>query len=664
MRVPDPLPDDEPPPQALQQALLAFSCEGLALLDARGRITWANSRLAALSGRPLIALIGLAPDEALAAQTAFHLPNEPGWSELELPIRWQPVEGVPRRGNIRLQRLAQGPSWLFALQDLGIGPALIEAHDTALSPGTANERAALATQGAGMGTWEMDLVKGTVVWDEQMFVLRGLPAAQQPLANDVALELVHPEDRVAINQAFNAMQAGGQSAGYEFRVRQPDGNYRWLASRSIPVHDETGRLIKRIGINWDISDAKLAAVASQERALALHESQAKSEFLARMSHELRTPLNAVLGFTQLLQAQLKSNPGTVANQQRKLAHIRSAGEHLLALINEVLDLSSIESGGAQLALRPVALQPLVRDTLPLVEGLGRTHEIGMRIVGTLPGSVRADPIRLRQVLLNLLSNAIKYNRAGGQVWLESRAEVRDGQPGWCLAVRDSGRGLDAAQLSHLFEPFNRLGRERGPIEGSGIGLAIVKALLQRMQGQIHVRSEPGRGSTFELWLRQADDVSHLAPSKPPAPEGPVKQRESSMPDPSSSQPAAASHRLLYIEDNPVNVLVVQELVATRPNLTLDCAVDGGSGVALAARLRPELILVDMQLPDFDGYEVLRRLRAQTETAQTPCIALSANAMPEDIARALQAGFSDYWTKPIDFKVFLGGLDALFADPAG
>ncbi|MBT9501871.1 MAG: response regulator [Burkholderiaceae bacterium] len=655
MRAPDSNPPDEP---GLHQ-LLAFSREGLALLDTAGRISWANARLIELCDRG--SLIGLTPAQALDDQQELQAPGEGGTDDIDLPIFWQPPRGLKRWGNVRFKRLEPGGNWLFALQDLGAGPSVIEASGSNQSLRTASERAALATQGAGMGTWEMDLANGCVAWDDQMFLLRGLAPAQQPLSNDVALELVHPDDRPAISRAFKAMQAGDQNAGYEFRVRQPDGSYRWLASRSIPVRDESGRILKRIGINWDISDAKLAAVVSQERALALHESQAKSEFLARMSHELRTPLNAVLGFTQLLQTQLKSNPGSVANQQRKLAHIRSAGEHLLALINEVLDLSSIESGGAQLALRPVALQPLVRDTLPLVEGLGRTHEIGMR-VGALPGSVRADPIRLRQVLLNLLSNAIKYNRASGQVWLESRAEARDGQPGWCLAVRDSGRGLDAVQLSHLFEPFNRLGRERGPIEGSGIGLAIVKALLQRMQGQIHVHSEPGRGSTFEVWLQEADDVSQELASKPSAPAGAAQQRESSMPDPSSPQPAMASHRLLYIEDNPVNVLVVQELVATRSNLTLDCAVDGSSGVALAARMRPELILVDMQLPDFDGYEVLKRLRAQAQTAQTPCIALSANAMPEDIARALQAGFSDYWTKPIDFKVFLGGLDALFSKP--
>nr|WP_316638375.1 ATP-binding protein [uncultured Roseateles sp.] len=650
-------PPDEPPAQDLHQ-LLHFSREGLALLDAQGRIRWANERLAEFCGRTH--LIGLTPAQALDSRQSLQPPTEPEAGELDLPLFWQPSQGPQRWGSARFKR--HGHTWLFALQDLGTGPALIQASNADLSLRTASERAALATQGAGMGTWEMDLVNGCVAWDEQMFVLRGLPPAPEPLSNEVALELVHPDDRSAISRAFKAMQAGSQNAGYEFRVRLPDGSYRWLASRSIPVRDEAGNLVKRIGINWDISDAKLAAVASQERALAQHESQAKSEFLARMSHELRTPLNAVLGFTQLLQTQLRSNPGTVANQQRKLAHIRSAGEHLLALINEVLDLSSIESGGARLALRPVALQPLVRDTLPLVEGLGRTHEVGMR-VGPLPGSVRADPIRLRQVLLNLLSNAIKYNRAGGQVWLESRAETREGQPGWCLSVRDSGRGLDAEQLGHLFEPFNRLGQERGTIEGSGIGLAIVKALVTRMQGQIRVSSEPGRGSTFELWLQEADDVSHAHASKPSEPAGAAQQqRESSMPDPSSPQPAVASHRLLYIEDNPVNVLVVQELVATRPNLQLDCAVDGSSGVALAARLLPELILVDMQLPDFDGYEVLKRLRAQSETAQTPCIALSANAMPEDIARALQAGFSDYWTKPIDFKVFLGGLDALFAAP--
>jgi CheY-like chemotaxis protein len=248
------------------------------------------------------------------------------------------------------------------------------------------------------------------------------------------------------------------------------------------------------------------------------------------------------------------------------------------------------------------------------------------------------------------------------VLLESRAEMRNGLPGWRLSVHDSGRGLSADQQSHLFEPFNRLGLERENIEGSGIGLAMVKALLLRMHGHITVHSQPGRGSSFELWLQQAQDPGQDC--APAVARGPgAAQWELGMHDPADSSELArplACHRLVYIEDNPVNTLVVEELVATRPQLRLDCAPDGTSGVALAARIRPELVLVDMQLPDFDGYEVLRRLRAQPETAQTPCIALSANAMPEDITRALQAGFSDYWTKPIDFKIFLGGLDALFA----
>ncbi|HSC00321.1 MAG TPA: ATP-binding protein, partial [Burkholderiaceae bacterium] len=263
--------------------------------------------------------------------------------------------------------------------------------------------------------------------------------------------------------------------------------------------------------------------------------------------------------------------------------------------------------------------------------------------------VWADPTRLRQVLLNLLTNAVKYNRRGGTVTVDA---LPLGAQQVALRVSDSGRGMSGEQLAHAFEPFNRLGLESKGIEGTGIGLAIVKANVERMGGSVHVQSTPGIGTVFEVRLPR--------PQPPqPAPAGRPSALTARAEPASDGASAHRDGRLLYIEDNPVNALIVRELVAQRGNLTLDEADDGASGIDRARRLRPDLILLDMQLPDIDGLEVLRQLRADPSTASIPCIALSANAMPEDIQLALGAGFADYWTKPLDFRIFLGALDTLF-----
>jgi CheY-like chemotaxis protein/anti-sigma regulatory factor (Ser/Thr protein kinase) len=366
-----------------------------------------------------------------------------------------------------------------------------------------------------------------------------------------------------------------------------------------------------------------------------------------MSHELRTPLNAVLGFAQLLQNEDNAADAAAAARRRRVEHIRAAGQHLLELINDVLDLSSLEGGEMRIARQPVALATLVAQTLPLVEGLLRERRVEL-VSGPLDGVALGDATRLRQVLVNLLSNAVKYNHEGGRVTLQTAQ--RDG--GVVVRVSDTGRGMNDTQLRHLFEPFNRLGLEAEGIEGTGIGLAIVKALVERMGGSVHVDSTPGHGSMFELRLA---DGRAAAPSAPAAPA----------PEAHAARPLARAHdagprgTLLYVEDNPVNALIISELVARRPDLQLHIAEDGLSGVRLATELRPDLVLLDMQLPDIDGHEVLRRLRAERSTARIPVIALSANAMPEDIARALRAGMSDYWTKPLDFGAFMNSLDALF-----
>jgi CheY-like chemotaxis protein/anti-sigma regulatory factor (Ser/Thr protein kinase) len=362
-----------------------------------------------------------------------------------------------------------------------------------------------------------------------------------------------------------------------------------------------------------------------------------------MSHELRTPLNAVLGFTQLLQIEARHSAD--AAQLAKLGHIRAAGDHLLSLINDVLDLSGLESGALKLALGAVDLGLLVRQSVPLVESLAAQHGVVVEIAEAR-GAARGDATRLRQVLINLLSNAIKYNRRGGRVVVHA-APAGDKA---ILKVRDTGRGLTPKQLASLFEPFNRFGAENEGIEGTGIGLTIVKALVEGMGGSVTVNSRPGEGTLFEVTLATASDGLGAgdgadAPDSAQAPwTEPRRER---------------AGQILYIEDNQVNVLLVEELVKTVSGLAIASEPTGRAGVARARSLRPDLVLIDLQLPDFDGFEVLRRLRADPGTAAIPCIALSANAMPEDIERGLAAGFADYWTKPIDFSTFLTALKKRF-----
>lgn len=501
---------------------------------------------------------------------------------------------------------------------------------------SADQRAALAARSAGIGTWEVDFASGTERWDEQMFRLRGLEPSLRPPTRSERLALVHPDDRGRNLDARPDTMYDRRPMRYEFRVMLPDGGIRWLASRSIAVTDEQGRTTRRLGVNWDITDAKQAEAAREATAVAERASQAKSQFLARMSHELRTPLNAVLGFTQLLQLE-DADP----DRRAKLGHIRSAGEHLLSLIDSVLDLSSLESGSLRLELRALALSDLVDQALPLVAVLAQRH--GVRLLREdVDGLALADRTRALQVLVNLLTNAIKYNRPGGEVRIGART---DGES-VAIHIQDTGRGLSAAQLEHLFEPFNRLGAEHDGIEGTGIGLTIVKALVAGMGGRIAVESRPGQGSRFEVRLPRG------TPGDSPAPA------------PTSVHPAPAPlpharGQLLYIEDNPVNVMLVEELVNGLSGLRITSEATGADGVARAIEMRPDLVLIDMQLPDFDGFEVLRRLRAHPDTAGIPCVALSANAMPQDIATAMAAGFDNYWTKPIDFRQFLAALEQRF-----
>ncbi|HEV7576167.1 MAG TPA: PAS domain-containing protein [Caldimonas sp.] len=527
---------------------------------------------------------------------------------------------------------------------LGIAMDVTERQRALEALREASQRAALITRHAGIGTWEAD-ADGRERWDAQMFHLRGLAPQERAPTREERLAIVHPDDVAVVLDSMAGAQATHLPAAYEFRVVLPGGSHRWLASRSAAVLDDAGRPARRVGVNWDITESKNAEIARQQTALAEREIHAKSQFLSRMSHELRTPLNAVLGFTQLLQIEARQSAH--AGQLAKLEHVRAAGDHLLSLINDVLDLSGLEAGEVRLSMQAVDLGLLVRQSLPLLQSLATQHDVELE-TGRAEGVARADPTRLRQVLINLISNAIKYNRPGGTVRVESHADAGTAT----LSVRDTGRGLSAEQIASLFEPFNRFGVESEGIEGTGIGLTIVKALVDGMGGRIEVESSPGQGTVFAVTLPaaaipEAIDEGGSAPDTVPDLLG---------------APAASLERsgtILYIEDNPVNVLLVEELVAAVGGLMIVSEPTGTAGIERALVLRPDLVLVDLQLPDFDGYEVLRRLRADPRTRAIPCIALSANAMREDIERGLASGFADYWTKPIDFPVFIAALHRMF-----
>ena len=538
--------------------------------------------------------------------------------------------------NRSRHEVRDGRSTLF-----GITMDITNRVETETALRQANERIALAAHGAGIGTWECDVRSNRVQWDAQMFLLRGLDPEAGGDVDQLRVALCHPEDLERVQQVNADSVREHRMATYEFRVRMPDGSWRWLASRSVPIYDASGEAVRQIGVNWDIHERVMAEAERQDKLVAQRESEAKSQFLARMSHELRTPLNAVLGFAQLLQL----GGGLDGGQREKLDHIHSAGRHLLSLINDVLDLSSLEQGQLKVDLQPVPLADVLQEALPLVASLAERHGVTVRL-GPLPGVAFGDRTRIRQVVINLLTNGIKYNRRdGGQVAVD--AEIQDGFV--ALTVSDTGRGMTPQQLGQLFEPFNRLGMEAEGIEGTGIGLAVVKALVERMGGTVAVASEPGHGTTFSVRLPRLAGTPVVLDAAP-----------------RTDLPADAPRRqgqLLYIEDNPVNQLLVEELVRSHAGLAIESSATGAAGVQRAGVLRPGLVLVVIQLPGLDGFEVVRRLRAQPATADIPCIALSANAMPEDIARALAAGFADYWTKPIAFSSFLAALDRLFPQHA-
>ena len=376
------------------------------------------------------------------------------------------------------------------------------------------------------------------------------------------------------------------------------------------------------------------------KSVAEKANRAKSDFLSSMSHELRSPLNAILGFAQLLEA---SSPPPTPTQKARIEQILRAGWYLLELVNEVLDLSLIESGKLSLSLEPLSLAEVLLDCQVMIEPQAQKNGIRMsfpRMDG--PCLVNADRTRLKQVLVNLLSNAIKYNRAGGVVEVACSTSAAGRTR---ISVKDCGEGLATEKLEQLFQSFNRLGQEASAVEGTGIGLVVSKQLVELMGGDIGVESTVGVGSVFWIELNPAAVPQHAAGAGKPLALLPARVRH-----------GVALRTLLHVEDNQASMLLVEQLIARRPDMRFLSAENGMRGIALARIHQPDVILMDVNLPDISGLQALKILREDPATVRIPVLALSANAMPGDIEKGLAAGFFRYLTKPIEIRALMDALN--------
>lgn len=503
----------------------------------------------------------------------------------------------------------------------------------------ASERLKEAQHIAHIGNWSLDLVSGKLLWSDEIFEMFEIDHTKFGATYEAFLNAIHPDDREAVNQAYSNSLVTRQPYEITHRLKMSDGRIKWVMEKCNSDFDAAGKPLQSRGMVQDITRLKqveLELVAARD--LAERASKAKSEFLSSMSHELRTPMNAILGFAQVLDY----DPNLAEEYRVSVKEILSAGFHLIELINEVLDLSQIETGNLNLLMESVEICTVVEESIKLVSVLADKRKIKVTHAGLEGVTVKADRIRLKQALLNLLSNAIKYNREGGSVSIEVRPQ---GANRLRIRVRDTGMGIPPAQLQDVFQAFNRLGAENSNVMGAGIGLTITRRIVEMMGGTVAVESEVGVGSLF--WIELPIEFMPLRVEEHPARQSKDKRAQGL---------ESAKYNVLYIEDNPSNLRLVAQLFGQRKYIHLITAHTPELGIDLAIAQRPDLILLDINMSGMSGYQVLEVFKHDEHLQNVPVIAVTAAAMPSEIEQGLAAGFTEYLTKPLDIANFYNVID--------
>ncbi|MGM0554257.1 MAG: response regulator [Pseudomonadota bacterium] len=609
-----------------------------------GELFW-SERIAPLFGHPEGDLetsydnfmAAVHPDDRQAVMDAVNASVEHDWPyEIEHRVVWPGgrVRWLLELGAVQRDAEGRATSMIGVVQD-------VDDRKRAQMALAERERQLLEAQAlASLGNWAADLETGELFWSDEVYRIFGYePGGIRPSV-EVFYGAVHPDDRARVNES----ERHAESIGHHdviHRILRPDGSIRHVHELAQAETDARGELVRLAGTVQDVTkqmEFEVALVAAREEADRAN--QAKSEFLSSMSHELRTPLNAILGFGQLLEYD-----DSLGQEPREnVREILRAGKHLLELINEVLDLAKVESGRIELSLEPVEVCPVIQECLSLVATAADKRDIQLGHQGLEGAVVRADRTRFKQVLLNLLSNAVKYNREGGRVTLKAQYK---GDHWLRIRVIDTGPGIPEDRLAELFQPFNRLDAEGSGIEGTGIGLTITRRIVELMDGTVGVHSEVGVGSTFWIELPLEATGRTLVDHETTAPGGEAADRD-----------RAVEQRwtVLYIEDNPANLRLVEHLLGRRPQVHLLTAHVPELGIELALARRPDLILLDINLPGMDGYQVLEVFQHEDDLKDTPVVAITANAMPRDVKRGRAAGFREYLTKPIDVEEFFQVVD--------
>jgi PAS domain S-box-containing protein len=625
-------------------SLLEAAPDAMVCVDASGAIVLVNAQVSAVFGFPREELLGrplelLLPDELHERHRGhrdrfFHDPrSRPMGTGLRLEARRRDGTTFPVEVSLAAGGGAE-PLVIAAVRDVTAQRAI----EAALRESENRLRQLAENVEAVFTLREVEPPAHLYISPGYNRLMGRDPAAV--LADPPAVaDLVHPDDRGRFDDAFIRTDAVTGVVRVEYRIVRDDGEVRWLRSSSMLVPSEPGRPRRVVTSTEDITERVNAAEAMHAaEAAARAANEAKNEFLSRMSHELRTPLNAVLGFSQLLEHNLRDTAHV-----ESVRYVLRAGRHLLDLINEVLDIAAIEAGAVSLSPEPVRLATIADETVRLMRPVAQRTDVVLAVAGGPEEQyVLADRLRLRQILLNLLSNAIKYNRPGGNVWLSWSME--GGRS--LLTVRDDGPGIPESLQSRLFTPFDRLGAEATEVEGTGVGLTVTRGLAELMNGDVTFTSVVGRGTSFTVDLPLATEPStRVVPAADPG------QEPASM-----TGPGTATATMLYIEDNEPNVRVMEAMLSLRPGWSVVHAALGTLGLEIARARHPDLVMLDLHLPDGFGLDVLTALKDDPATASIPVVVLSADASPHQIERLLAVGAAGYLTKPLSLEEILTLLD--------